>query len=134
MSAEDIRNELKERWSASPAFTLCLQIVDFVEQLPADQARMLTFKTITNAIGRNKIDDELLVALNILASTRIAALDAHAMLIDDDREEHEIEPEALAKAQMSGSLVHPETGEPVPDYEEKVFPFFVPTDRFGFSG
>ncbi|MGE0230794.1 MAG: hypothetical protein AB7O39_09385 [Flavobacteriaceae bacterium] len=134
MSAEDIRNELKERWRASPAFTLCLKIVDFVERMPPDQSRMLTFKTITNAIGRNKVDDDLLIALNILVSTRIAALDAHAMLIDDDNEEHEIEPEALAKAQMSGRLVHPETGEPVPDYEEKLFPFFVPTDRFGRGG
>lgn len=130
MSAEDIRNELKERWSDSPAFELCLKIVDFVEQMPVDQARMLTFKSITSAIGWKKVDEELLVALNILVSTRIAALDAHAMLIDDDNEEHEIEPDALAKAQRSGSLVHPETGEPVPDYEEKVFPFFVPTDRF----
>lgn len=130
MSADDIRKELKERWAGTRAVELCFQIVDFVAKLPADHSRMLTFKTITHITGKKSVDDDLLAAINILASTRIAALDAHAMLVDDDNEEHEIEPSELASAQATGTLIHPETGEKVSDYEEKVFPFFVPTDRF----
>ncbi|RWM27783.1 hypothetical protein [Mesorhizobium sp.] len=130
MSADDIRKELKERWAGTEPFALCLQIVDFVAKLPAEHSRMLTFKTMTNITGKKYVDDSLLAALNILASTRVAALDAHAMFVDDDNEEHEIEPQELALAQSTGKFIHPETGEEVPNYEEKVFPFFVPTDRF----
>lgn len=131
MSAEDIRKELKERWSASPVLTLCLKIVDFVASLPPDEARFLTFKTIIHGAQKTAVDDDLLVALNILANTRIAALDAHAMLVDEDQEEHEIAPNDFAEAQRSGLLIHPETGEPVLDFEQRVYPFFVPTERFG---
>lgn len=130
MSADDIRKELKERWAGTRAVELCFQIVDFVAKLPAGHSRMLTFKTITNITGKKSVDDDLLAAINILASTRIAALDSHAMFVDDDNEEYEIEPDDLALAHATGELIHPETGKGVPNYEEKVFPFFVPTDRF----
>lgn len=38
-----------------------------------------------------------------------------------------LDNEAVYSAEETGKLIHPETGDPVPDYEQHVFPFFVPS-------
>lgn len=129
MSVDEIRNELQERWRGTEVLELCLAIIDFISSHPADQTRMLTFKTILSAVKREAVDEHVLAAINVLANTRIHVLDTHAMLVDDDDEEHEIDPDRLAAAQKSGELFHPETGDLVPDFEAKIFPYFVPTER-----
>lgn len=130
MSAEEIKAELSDRWADDPPIIrLCLRLVDFVASLPEEHARMLTFRTLSRAAGKNQIDEELLRALTILVSSRVAALDAHALLVDEDGTENELEPVVLADARASGELIHPETGEPVPEFETKVIPFFVPSAR-----
>ena len=50
--------------------------------------------------------------------------------MDDDNSEHELSPVELAEARATGLLIHPETGESVPEFEAKVVPFFVPSARF----
>jgi hypothetical protein len=130
MSAAQIKEELQKRWQGDPIVMLCVSIVDFVAALPPDQRRMLTFRTLSKAVGRDRVDDELMRALTILVSSRVAAFDAHAMLVDDDESEHEIDPTELAHARSTGELIHPETGRPVAEFETRVIPFFVPSARF----
>jgi hypothetical protein len=130
MSAAQIKDELQQRWRDDPIVPLCMSIVDFVAALPSDQREMLTFRTFSQALGKNEIDDELMRALTILVSSRIAALDARALLVDEDESEHEIPPDDLSHARETGELIHPETGLPVVEYEARVIPFFVPTRRF----
>ena len=130
MSVSQIRAELQDRWHDDPAIELCLRIVGFVERLPSEQARMLTFRTLSQGVGIKSIDDSFMRALTILVSSRVAALDAHALLVDEDESEHEIAPEELAQARATGNLIHPETGVVVHDYESRVIPFFVPSAKF----
>jgi hypothetical protein len=73
-------------------------------------------------------------AITILVSSNVAALDAHAMLVDDDETEHEIAIEYLNLARATGEFIHPETGEPIEDFESKVFPFFRSVDQFYVGG
>jgi hypothetical protein len=129
MSVSKIKQELREGWNEVPAAKVSLQLIDFICHLPADQRNMLTYATFLRAIGRRQIDQELLTAVGILANSRIAALDVHGMFVDEDFE-HELTASELAAAQKSGKLVHPETGELIPDFEDKVFPFFTPSARF----
>jgi hypothetical protein len=77
-----------------------------------------------------QLDSELLKAITILVSSSVAALDAHAMLVDDDETEYEISIEYLSEARAVGEFIHPETGMAVADFEAKVFPFFVPSANF----
>jgi len=130
MSAREIRAELETRWKGDPIVRLCVAILDYMAALPADQLGMLTFRALVSAAGKERLDDELMRALTILVSSRIAALDARALLVDDDQSEHELDPQELAEARATGRLVHPETGELVPEFESKVIPFFVPSARF----
>jgi hypothetical protein len=39
--------------------------------------------------------------------------------------------EAVHDAEETGELIHPVTGNPVPNYEQHVFPFFVPSCEIG---
>lgn len=130
MSAAQIRSELRNRWDGDPILQLCLKLVDYVDALPTDQRRMLTFRTLLNAVDKRGVDDEFMRALTILVSSRVSALDAHALLVDEDETEHEIDPVELERARATGTLLHPETGVLVQNFEGHVIPFFVPSKYF----
>ncbi|SSC71456.1 unnamed protein product [Ciceribacter sp. T2.26MG-112.2] len=111
MKLDEIREEYRTRWGEFPVGLVCLDIIDFVASKPVDQLRFLTFTTLSEAAGRKTIDMEVLAAVNLLTSSRLAILESHAMLVDDDDTEHELSVEEFAEARKSGTLIHPETGE-----------------------
>lgn len=129
VALDNLRKELLDRWRDVPAADICMKILDFVEKTPQDELRFLTFTTLCRAAGQENVDGELLAAVNILASSRLALFDAHALFVDDDEIEHEISPEEIAEAKATGEFVHPGTGEIVPDYERHLIPFFSPNKR-----
>lgn len=130
MSADQIKAEIKRDFKGSPIADVCLQLVEFVEGLPAGQAEMLTFRTFVRALGKMKVDEELLAAVTLLTSSNLAALDMHGMFIDDDHEEYELSAEDLIEARETGEFSHPHTGEPVENFQSKLIPFFTPSARF----
>ncbi len=91
---------------------------------------MLTFRSMCRAAHKKRVDGELLSALNVLVNSTVAAFDVHALLVDEDQSEHELDAKTFAKAKATGELIHPETGEVVPEFEKRVVPFFVPSERF----
>lgn len=130
MSARKVREELAKRWADEPTIELCLAIIDFMERTPPNQLQMLTFRSLQHIANKTEVDSELLKAITVLSSSRVAALDIHAMLVDDDETEHEIAIEALNEARSTGTLIHPQTGYAVDDFETRVFPFYVPSANF----
>lgn len=129
MSAEDIKAELREGWSDIPAAELCLRIVEYIAAASEGQMKMLTFKSLSHAAGLREVNSDLLTAVAILAGSRISALDAHALFIDDNEEEFELSSEDFDLVNTSGQLIHPETGQAVSNARSKVVPFFVPSHR-----
>ncbi|TAV10228.1 hypothetical protein [Rhizobium leguminosarum] len=129
MTLDEIREEYRSRWGELPVGSVCLDIIDFVASKPLDQLRFLTFTTLAQATGRDVIDTEVLAAINLLTASRLAILESHAMLVDEDDTEHELSREEFAEARKTGTLIHPETGEAVPDFEAHVIPFFTPTEE-----
>ncbi|CAN7323249.1 hypothetical protein ELH58_10325 [Rhizobium ruizarguesonis] len=129
MTLGEIREEFRSRWGELPVGSVCLDIIDFVASKPLDQLQFLTFTTLSQAAGREAIDTEVLAAINLLTGSRLAILESHAMLIDDDDTEHELSPEEFAEARKTGMLIHPGTGEAVPDFESHLIPFFTPTEE-----
>jgi hypothetical protein len=127
---DQLKAELKERWSENATVELCLRILDVLDGLPDEELRMLTFASFMNAMHREAIDEELIRAVSLLANTSIHALDSRLLFIDDEEREFEIEKEELAAAKASGEFIHPESGEPVKEFEEKIIPYFVPSQKF----
>jgi hypothetical protein len=125
-----IKEEILKRWADVPAAEVSLRIVDYIAGLPQSNRRMLTYRTLLVAAGKARVDDDLLAAVNILVNSPIAVFDAHGIFIDDDDDEFELSPEELLDATRKGVFVHPQSGEVVANYKEKIVPFFTPSSRF----
>lgn len=126
---ETLKAGLLERWGERPVTQLCLRIVDFLFAVPDGQLEMLTLTSLKNAAGKPEVDAELIAALSLLVSTTEHLLDSKLVLVDDDEQEHDIGKEEYAEARASGSLIHPDTGRAVQNFEGKIFPYFVASSR-----
>ena len=126
---DELKAELRERWSGHATLELCLYIVDALARLPDDQLQMLTFTSFMNLADRGRIDEDLIRAVGLLSNTSIHALDSKLLFIDDDEREYEVDKEELAEAKNTGEFIHPESGKPVDHFESKMIPFFVPSDK-----
>jgi hypothetical protein len=131
MSINELKRELKRVWKEDPAAELCLRLVDHMQKLPNQELRMITFGTINRVLNLAEIDEHVLRALAILAGSRLHVLDTHFLLIDEADEEFEVAKAAVEKAKEDGGvLIHPVTGHPVKDFEERLFPYFAASEQF----
>lgn len=126
---DEFKKEVAKNWHDSPSLEVCLRILDYIYELPEDELEMLTFVSFSNAVGAKEVNEDVVRAVALLANTSIHALDTKLLFVDDDEEEYEIEKITLATARTNGKFIHPVTGEEVEDFEEKIIPYFVPTER-----
>lgn len=126
---EEIKQAIVSSWPAVPGAELSIRLLDFVVHLPEAETHLMTMPMLAKGIGLKLIDQDLLTAITILVSSRWELLQPRAMLIEDDEQEFELGPADLSMARSEGVLPHPETGEAIADFERKLFPFFVPTER-----
>lgn len=129
MTLDELRDEYRRYWGDLAVGSVCLRIIDYVSKTPPHQLQFLTFRALSEIAGKDTVDYDLVAAANFLSSSRLAIFEAHAMLIDEDEREHELSPEEFAEAKNAGLLIHPETGDPVPDFESHIVPFFAPTEE-----
>jgi hypothetical protein len=130
MTIEELKGEVRAVWHDAPAVDLCFRILDYLGAGKPERLKMITFRDLVGVTGKATVDSELLTAVAILTNSAVSILDARALLVDEDETEHEISPEDFAEARRSGSLIHPDSGKPVQDFEDHIIPFFVPSDRF----
>jgi hypothetical protein len=129
-SIAELKGEIEQQWGENPIAPLCVQIIDFMAHQPNDQLRMLTFLSFSNGIGLPAPTEAVVRAVFLLTSSSVHALDARLLFIDDHDQEYEIDKADIKEAEQEGGLIHPGSGEMIPDYEDKVLPYFVPSDRF----
>jgi hypothetical protein len=127
---DDLKNEVVKGWAESPALNTCIRIIDYINALPKDELQMLTFTSLQHAAGEESVTDDLLRAVSLLANTSIHALDSKLLFIDDDEREFDVSKAELSVARLKGVFIHPDSGQPVPNFEKKIVPYFVPSDRF----
>ena len=123
------RQWLRTNWADDNALPLSCAIVDYLEKAPNDQLHYITMYTIRSITGKSSNDEELLRAVSILVNTSKPALEMHLMF-DDDLTRFEIKNYEYSKAKIDNLLIHPETGEPVEDFESYIYPFFELTQPF----
>lgn len=130
MSVDDLKREVAEGWPDIPAASLALGIIGFMDHLRDQELRMLTIPRLLEAVGRRQVDQEFLAALAILVSSTVHVLDAKAFLYEGEGSELHIDAQELAAARQHGSLVHPETGELIENFEDRLIPYFESSPRF----
>lgn len=133
MSIESVKAELKERWADQPALELCVRIVDYIGRVGAQQSSMLTYRSFAKILNRDNVDSDIIQAIAILSSSNIAALDPHALFVDEDDNEHEIPAEELSEAIQDGNVIHPVTGVKLLDAHDRIIPFFEPSEKLASS-
>jgi hypothetical protein len=131
MPLEQLKEKLIEGHPNDLAVPLCLQILDYLDRLPPQETRQLSPLSLANGID-HPLNELLLRAITILVAGAVDVLDTRVLFIDDDQA-IDIDTEELKHARDTGSLVHPMTGELVQNYEEKLFPYFVPSENFSRS-
>lgn len=100
----------------------CLEVIYFLQSQPAENLRFITFGALSRAA---KVSEpiEVLPIAQYLAGSRLHLLDTCYMLVDGD-DEYEVKPEEVAEAKKSGVLYHPDFGEPIENFEDKLIVYF----------
>lgn len=89
----------------------------------------LTYSRISSIVGTQD-PVTLLKITQYLSGERVKLLQMRFELIIDG-ETFYLDEETVHHAEVSGCLIHPDTGRPVDNYENFVYPFFVPGDAVG---
>lgn len=93
-----------------------------------DNLMMLSPRALARACGRDSVDDEVLSAAGTLVDRGVLA--KGYMLFDDDGEtEWEISPDEVREAEGGAPLFHPEYGDEVTDWMDRVFPYYYLAGR-----
>jgi hypothetical protein len=100
----------------------CIEILDYLKTQPRESLRFITFGALRRAA---KVEDpkELLPIAQYLAGSRLHLLDTCYLLVEGDKE-FEIESDEVLAARSAGVLFHPDRGEPVDEFEEKLIVYF----------
>lgn len=128
---EDLEDEIKRKWSGDSVKQLCLMLIHYMREQPNENLQMLTYRNIGQILNISPLNEDVLRAITILVSSNIHALEMHFLFIDQRFDsEYEIDNQNIEEAKRTGIFVHPITGEEIRDYESKIAPFFVPSQKF----
>lgn len=127
---DQLRIDLIASWGDRPAGGLSVRLFDRLASTPVEELAMLTYPTLAKILERSRVDHELVVAVGMLVTSSVHALEARAMFIDDDDQEYELSARDVAQAARTGHLEHPGSGDVIADFDDKIMPFFVPSHRF----
>lgn len=101
---------------------VCAAILNYVCSQPEQTLKYITFATLMRVAGlKHKID--VIPASQYLIGARVPLLVPKFEFIEDDYIE-EISLDEVAQARKEGVFYHPYKGEPVADFESKIFMYF----------
>lgn len=127
-SKERILSQIHEDWGEKPQSKVCALILEYLLQFPANQLAHITYGRLRNIIGTQYKNSDLLVAIQYLIGEGTKLLEVGFELIEeDDSFPYPLANSEVNLANETGELYHPETGEIVNDYENKVFMYFKPS-------
>ncbi|MDD2815219.1 MAG: hypothetical protein PHP00_05705 [Thiotrichaceae bacterium] len=121
-----IISHFAEDWGdSSPQFAICEKIFDYLLSRPLNQLKHLTPGSIQVAIGEYRSDVDFLRAIQYLCGAQ-QVLSAHYEFFDGDDDYYPLSYADVDDALTHGTLVHPETGELIQDYKNRVLMYFKP--------
>lgn len=107
----------------------CLAILDFLSNVDPGVIQRLTFGQLMKTAGVAEPAD-ILPAVQYLTGARLHLLEPKFEFVDALTDfVEEIPLEVVAQARAESMFIHPERGEPVENFEESLFMFFVPSER-----
>lgn len=131
-SKEDIISIVNQDWSESSGnqsivLKICLNIIEYLKKIDFSKVSYITYGDLRQQLKDNEENHLLLQAIQYLSGDRIHLLDIKFELITEDDESIEVSKQELSHARAVGTLIHPDTGEAIGNFEEKVFIYFQPS-------
>jgi len=120
---ESIRADIDD----DPLFDICVKVLVYVVNYPAGKLSYITYGSLRKIVGITYSDEQLLLSIQYLCGDRADILNPKFELIDDNSETHIIPNDEVSLAHNTGILIHPETGEPIDNYDGKLVIFFEPS-------
>ncbi|MCU0826822.1 MAG: hypothetical protein MUE52_05310 [Tabrizicola sp.] len=122
VEVETVRQRLFKAGLPDAFLQACLSVTDSLAQLDEDSGRFLTLSYFIDS-RRNHDVSSVLAALTYLSSIEPRLLSSHAYL-EDNGGIQPLEDDDLVDLVKHGSLVHPVSGEVVPDAAKRVHLFY----------
>lgn len=109
---------------------LCLSLIDEIEKHIAPPRGTWTYQSLSKWIGVKATDPIFQDCVNLLVTSPSAkALELHFLFFDPavpDDPGTPLTEEQTAQAFGEGVFIHPDKGEPVPNFKRQLVPYFTP--------
>lgn len=100
----------------------CKTILNYIYNTKNPQTlHHLTFQFLANLVKLN--ENDLMITINYLCGGRVPALTPEFSFIDETTDE-EINSSEINQARKEGVFYHPNTGDPVDDFENHIYIYF----------
>jgi hypothetical protein len=125
ISKQALLDQIYEDWGSKPQSKICVEILEYL--LRSSQASHITYGSLRKVIGKLYNDNELLMAVQYLCGDKTKLFEVKFELLDYDDNYIEVSNAEIDYANETGKLVHPESGEYISDFEDKVYMYFQPS-------
>ena len=129
MDQKEIISAIIGQWGGTPAGVLGARIAANVFKRDENERKFITYTSLIEIAQKEKIDEELLAAINILTSSSYAILEPKGLFVDDDGNEFDLSNKEIGQFLSTGLLIHPNSGEEVKSGAEQIIPYFIYIDQ-----
>ncbi len=132
MDTLTLRNQLlasSEATSSPDVVNAYSRILDHIFSEHCKNMQHMAFSSFSRIVNNPSIEHETLVKLVFHIINIAELLDLKYEFIDGEDSCFQISDEIIKEAQKTGLFGHPETGDLVESYEEKVFMYFTPSKK-----
>lgn len=125
VTKETLKQLIFEDWNDAPQSQICTSILDYLLKGRFKESWHITHAHLRNAVG-NYDDAQILAAVQYLCGDKVNLLEIRFELIDESGI-YPLDNSEVRYAETTGRLVHPESGQLIDDFDEKVYIYFEPS-------
>ena len=129
------QKRITEDWGKLPESHICHEILSYINKNLSKNISHLTYIRLSEIANLAQVNAPLLKSIQYLCGERVPLLEVKFELIDNGLH-HEVTVDEYNQALDDNYLNHPETGEVITDFKNKVHIYFSPkidTSKFSVS-
>ena len=125
INKQEVIEQIYDDWGQRPESGICISILDYLLSSLDRNLSHITYGNLRKVVGKSYDDKEILSAVQYLCGDKLHLLDTKFELIEDENF-IDVSKSDMHSATATGKLCHPETGELISNFEERVFIYFQP--------
>lgn len=126
VSKQEIIRRILKDWGDTPQSEICISILGYLSGVDSSTNHITYGHLRKVAATTPLLDQDLQAAIKYLCGERVHLLDMGFELIENEKY-IEISKSEMKEARETGTLLHPDTGELIENFEKDVFVYFKPS-------